>query len=98
MFTMLIEELKDVEVYVNDSPLVIITAIYGSSKDLKYIISHGLDVNQIDNQGWIPLMYAIKYDKFKNEQVLLELGADLNYEVAEEFFKSLMMFIVWEIV
>ena len=38
----------------------------------------GVDINQGNDNADTPLLWAIKYKKFKAVEYLLEIGADLN--------------------
>ena len=47
---------------------------------LQRILSLDLDVNHQNNNGWTPLMFAVKFDKKEMVEILLDYGADPQIE------------------
>ena len=45
---------------------------------VKFLAGKGADVNQVDNQGWTPLISAARQRHDKMVALLIELGADVN--------------------
>lgn len=48
-----------------------------------FLLEKGIDINADDNNGLVPLMYAIKYDKYDNSnnnisKLLIDKGANVN--------------------
>jgi hypothetical protein len=50
----------------------------GHTEALRVLLSHGADVNALDEAGWSPLMYAMGGGHADVVQLLLEAGADVN--------------------
>ncbi len=47
----------------------------GSMEDIKSCIAAGVDLNERDEAGWTPLMYALKYRDKEIAEVLFVAGA-----------------------
>jgi len=59
-------------------PLLSHVIKHGSYRVFKTVLATGIDVNQMDEDGWTALMWAIDYDRDEVVNVLLASGADAN--------------------
>ena len=51
----------------------------GDKKELKSLISQEYNINEvIDNYGWTPVFYAVKYNKKEIVKLLISKGANVN--------------------
>lgn len=56
----------------------------GRINTVKQLLDRGADVNIKDNDGYIPLKYAIDNKNLEMIELLIEYGADVNHRVEEE--------------
>ena len=67
-----------------------VLAIHNATSDvLKYLILKGVDVNRIGAEACSPLMYEVYMHNYENIHILIENGADLNYQSAYDGYTSL---------
>lgn len=55
----------------------------------KYLISKGADVNQIGAEECTPLMYEVYMHNYENVKILIDNGADVNYQSQYDGYTSL---------
>ena len=58
--------------------LIHISATFGNTAIIKYLLKKGADVNAIDNSGWTALLCAVNSGNFDTALALLECGAYSN--------------------
>lgn len=58
--------------------LMHISATFGNTALIKYLLKKGADINAIDNSGWTPLLCAISSGYFETALAMLESGAYPN--------------------
>lgn len=63
------------EKYNNDQTFLHHAAYWGSTNCLNYFLSHGADVNAVDNAGQTALLLAAAFGQFNAAQILLNAGA-----------------------
>ncbi len=80
--------------YVPEQSLLSIAARYGNTEIIKYLISIGADVNDVDEYAKTPLHFAClkRKDSENNENIeavkmLINAGADPNYVSYKKFYR-----------
>ncbi len=56
------------------------SAIKGDLDSIKSQLKNGENVNQVDQWGWTPLLWATYYDHYTIVDYLLRNGADINFK------------------
>lgn len=77
LFTLLVDELEDINIQNNYGwTLLHITIRRGETKMIELLLEKGADINKVDGVGWTPLMEAIMDDKPLLCKLLVDSGAD----------------------
>ncbi len=67
-----------------------VLALHNASNEVsKYLISKGADVNKIGYEECTPLMYEVYMHNYENIKLLIENGADVNYQRNHDGYSSL---------
>ena len=67
-----------------------VLAIHNASPEVtKYLISRGANVNKIGAEECTPIMYEVYMHNYENIEILLENGADINYQSQYDGYTSL---------
>ncbi len=67
-----------------------VLAIHNASTEVtKFLISKGADVNKIGAEECTPIMYEVYMHNYENVEVLIEKGADVNYQSQYDGYSSL---------
>jgi len=65
-------------------------AIHSASSEVtKYLIAKGADVNRIGYEECTPIMYEVYIENHENVEILIEHGADVNYQSQYDGYTSL---------
>ena len=67
-----------------------VLAIHNASPEvMRYLISKGADVNKIGAEECTPIMYEVYMHNYENVKILIEKGANVNYQSESDAFSSL---------
>lgn len=67
-----------------------VLAIHNASFEVtKYLLSQGVNVNQIGYEECTPIMYEVYMHNYENVNILIENGADINYQRKHDGYTSL---------
>ena len=77
LFTMLVDELEDINIQNNYGWTLLHIAIRREQTEMvKLLLEKDADINKVDGVGWTPLMEAIMDDKPSLCKLLVDSGAD----------------------
>ncbi len=67
-----------------------VLALHNANTEVtKYLISKGADVNRIGYEECTPIMYEVYMHNIENVEILIEMGAKVNYQRQHDGYSSL---------